>query len=140
MNMEITQEDINKLRNMLEIYKEIVNTSKSFATRRKSIYKPQVSIHQTVDYITVMAKIPGLEKSDDIKIVLNGNILQLNGMMSGSMHNSMAVKTIPFSRVVLLPSYIKQDEVSATYKKDILEIRLIKDKNVLSKEVRVNFL
>lgn len=139
MDVDITKEDIDKLKNMFEIYKELVNNSSPIEKRGKSFYKPPVSIQQTGDIFTVIAKIPGLKKDDNVKVILSGNILHLSGIKKVKKNDDFSFKQIPFSRVVLLPSYAKQDEVTATYKKDILEIRLIKDKSNFKKEISVDF-
>ena len=140
MDVDITKDDINKLRTIFEIYKELFGNPNSIAKKRKIFYKPPVSIQQTNDIISVMATIPELKKDDNVKVVLNGNVLHLSGVKKVSGNDGFSFKPVPFTRVVLLPSHVKQNEITATYQKGILEIRLIKDKSILPKEVKVNFL
>lgn len=142
MNNDFTKEDINNLKHLLEIYKEMVEKKNPIFKRRTSQYKPQVSLHQTADQLTVIAKIPGIEKNYDVRIILDGNILRLSGFTYANKKTGHAVNPIPFSRIVTLPSNIKQGQATATYEKDTLKIRLSRDNNkaAYQYEVKVNFL
>lgn len=88
---------------------------------------------------------PGLEKKEDVDIHLDRNVLTI----SGTIQRSKEVKEEEmhrrerfvgrFHRAVALPANVKEEEVSATYKNGVLEIRIPKQIENSKKKIDIQF-
>jgi HSP20 family protein len=107
-----------------------------------SISQPVVDVFDEKDDIVVKAELPGLSK-DQIEVNLTGTTLTI----SGEKNKEEEIKEKDyyycersqgsFSRSVVLPSEVKTDQVKASMKDGVLEIRLPKTEEAKKKTVSV---
>ncbi|AHD06947.1 Hsp20/alpha crystallin family protein [Paenibacillus larvae] len=93
---------------------------------------PRTDVYETEKEVVVICEMPGLEKKEDIHIDVSGNRLDI----AGTFHSTTEVKeeemhrkerfTGHFQRSVLLPAQVKNEGITASYKKGILEVRMPK--------------
>jgi HSP20 family protein len=106
-------------------------------------WNPLVDIAETKDDIVVKAEIPGMKK-DDIKIVIQDNILTLKGerqeekQEKDKRYHRVERSYGSFERSFSLPVSVKVDKVKADYKDGVLTITLPKAEEAKPKEVSVN--
>ena len=113
---------------------------------RNSMLGPhRFDVYETENEVVVSCEIPGLEKKEDIRIDVEGNVLSV----SGTVNRTHEVKEEQmhrrerfygrFQRSVTLPAEVDEEGVSATYKNGILEIRLPKAKPQSRRQIDVQF-
>lgn len=105
----------------------------------------KIDVMETENEIVAMCDLPGLEKKTDVNIDIQNNILTI----SGSINRSMETKqenfhrqerfSGRFQRSVTLPSPVDQENVKATYKNGVLEIRMPKLMNNDRKKIDIEF-
>ncbi|MDY0406450.1 Hsp20/alpha crystallin family protein [Virgibacillus sp. 179-BFC.A HS] len=105
----------------------------------------RADVHETDQEVVATFDVPGLEKKDDIQIEVNNNVLKL----SGTIHKSSEIKEEDmyrkeryqgkFSRMLELPAAVSDEDVKATYKNGVLEVRMPKTKNESTKKIDVDF-
>ncbi|MDN5294456.1 MAG: hypothetical protein PWQ91_243 [Eubacteriales bacterium] len=105
---------------------------------------PRIDMYETEKEIVVKAELPGIEDKNNIEISVSEDTLSISGKYS----ESKEVKkenyyhseryTGSFARTIPLPVEIKPDEVKATYKNGILEIRMPKADKGKGKRIKVD--
>jgi HSP20 family protein len=105
----------------------------------------RIDVYETENEVVASCEIPGLEKKDDVQIHVDNNVLTI----SGSINKTHEVKEDQihrqerfygrFQRSVTLPAAVNEDEVTATYKNGVLEIRMPKIKPPEKKRIDVQF-
>jgi len=78
------------------------------------VREPIVDVFDEGDHIRVLAEMPGVNEAD-IKREVKGDILTLS-----------TEDDRKYQKEVLLPASVKEDDVKATYKNGVLELRLTK--------------
>jgi HSP20 family protein len=106
---------------------------------------PKIDIHETEQEVVATCSLPGIEKSEDINIDVNNNVLTI----SGSIQRSNEVKDDQFhrkeryigrfDRSVRLNTPVTNEGVQASYKNGLLEIRLPKQKEAIRKQINIEF-
>lgn len=96
----------------------------------KGFGMPSIDLYETKNEIIARCDLPGLESKDDVQIDIADNILTI----SGSLRRSAESKEEnlyrqerfygSFHRSVTLPARISTEDVKATYKNGVLEIRM----------------
>lgn len=105
----------------------------------------RVDVRENANEVIVSAEIPGLEKKEDIKIVVHDDHLHLSGTILQAKEekgeNTFRSERYygRFSRNVPLPSPVEEHGAKANYKNGILEIRLPKAKVESGRQIEVNF-
>jgi HSP20 family protein len=106
-------------------------------------WSPLVDITETKDDIIVNAEVPGMKK-DDIKIVIQDNVLTLKGERQKEKeekekkYHRVERSYGTFERSFSLPVSIQVDQVKADYKEGVLTIHLPKAEEAKPKEVSIN--
>jgi HSP20 family protein len=116
-----------------------------FNQSETSIGFPMIDIHETEQEVVATCSLPGVEKSEDINIDVNNNILTI----SGSIQRSNEVKEDQFhrkeryvgrfERSIRLNTQVSDENVQASYKSGVLEIRLPKLKEETKKQINIEF-
>jgi HSP20 family protein len=106
-------------------------------------WTPAVDMHETDDGFVIKAELPGVAK-DDVSIDVHQHTLTLRGQRT---HES-AVKNERYHRVertygtfqrsFVLPAMVDQENVQATYKDGVLELRLPKSEAAKPKRIAIN--
>jgi HSP20 family protein len=105
----------------------------------------RVDVHETPAEVIVEAEIPGLDKKEDINIVVHDNHLHLSGTIQRtSAYNEQNVHRTErfygqFSRTIPLPATVDEASAKATYRNGILEVRMTKNKKHIGQRVDVEF-
>ena len=92
---------------------------------------PSVDVAETDDEVTVTADLPGLDEKD-IKVTLDGDMLTLHGerkqereeKKKNYYRSERSYGT--FTRSIALPEGVDYDNVKATFKKGVLNVRIAK--------------
>ncbi|BBU40596.1 MAG: Hsp20/alpha crystallin family protein [Bacillaceae bacterium] len=135
--------EINQFRrNMNRVFSE---SFPHFFENFETMNTPRLDIHETANEVIVTCDLPGLEKKEDVDIHLDRNVLTI----SGTIQRSKEVKEEEmhrrerfvgrFHRAVALPANVKEEEVSATYKNGVLEIRIPKQTENNKKKIDIQF-
>lgn len=92
----------------------------------------KVDVHETATEVIATCDIPSLEKDDDIQINVEQNMLNIRGFINttteikeGNMFRQERYAG-GFDRSILLPSPVSKDDVKATYRNGVLEVRMQK--------------
>ena len=103
---------------------------------------PSLDISEGRKKITVKAEIPGMEK-DDIEVTVHGRTLTVRGEKSEETaeederryHRERRYGA--FHRTVELPAEVDPENVSATYKRGVLEVTLRKTRESAPRKIRI---
>ncbi len=110
--------------------------------RPLSIRMPSIDVYEEKDSVVVKAELPGMTK-EDIEVNLEGENLTIKGEkkedteVKEDNYYRRERSYGSFLRTVALPSEVKQDEVKASFKDGILEIRMPKTEAAKKKSVSV---
>lgn len=104
---------------------------------------PLVDLYEDGENIVVKTELPGMKK-EDIHLSLDGDTLTIKGKRN--MEREIKKRNYyyaerfygNFSRRVYLPSKVKREGVTASYKDGVLEIILPKEKEDSSKEIKIS--
>jgi HSP20 family protein len=105
-------------------------------------WTPPVDIFETEDALVMKAELPGFTK-DDISIELKENALTLRGERKHEMENKEENYHRrervygAFQRSFMLPTTVDQNNVQATYKDGVLELRLPKVEAAKPKRISI---
>ncbi len=112
------------------------------STLTEGVWAPLLDIYETKDHVVLKAELPGM-KLEDIDITIVGDILTLKGERKREEEvkeeNYYRVERAygAFHRSIPLPSVVDTDQVKATYKDGVLEIKLPKKEETKTREVKV---
>jgi HSP20 family protein len=92
---------------------------------------PLCNIYETTQEICCVFALPGLQRTEDVEVLVEFSKLIIRGKLSFVMDtytlNKEEFSLGDFKREIHLPSRVKQDPVQAFYKKGLLIIRMLKD-------------
>lgn len=107
---------------------------------------PRVDVYETAEDVVVQCEIPGLEKQDDVSITVDDNQLTIAGVIKRQTEMTDDRNLYRqerfygrFSRTLTLPAPVQEENVRATYKNGILEIRLPKAKSDRGRRIPIEF-
>jgi HSP20 family protein len=106
-------------------------------------WAPEVDIQETGKEVVVSASLPGMEKKDitvdvtDESVTLRGERRMEEGQ-AGRGYFSIEQAYGSFYRSVRLPTAVKSDEATATYKDGVLRVSLPKQKETTVRTVKVD--
>lgn len=92
--------------------------------------RPSLNLHETTDAFLVQAELPGVSEKD-LKVELKKNVLTISGELRRSKPEEGQSRLVElregnFLRAMALPAPVQAEQVRATMKNGILEIRLPK--------------
>lgn len=95
-------------------------------------WKPQMDIYETVDEITILAEIAGVQK-EDLEVEIDSKAVKIQGFRSempvkNATYRLAEIQYGRFERILFLPAMIDTEKVSATYCNGFLKIQLAKAK------------
>ncbi len=98
----------------------------------KQTFKPLMDVYETPEEIIVLAAVAGVDK-DEIELEVNTRAIRISGHRrapdfadKNSRYCLAEMQQGQFERVLILPSPINTDEVSATYSNGLLQVRMTK--------------
>jgi HSP20 family protein len=106
------------------------------------VWAPPVDIRETDDAVILKAELPGFSK-DDVHIELHNNRLTLRGErkheaeVKEEQYHRRERAYGSFQRAFLLPATIDQEQVTASFKNGILELRLPKSETAKPKRIAI---
>lgn len=104
---------------------------------------PSLDVIDEKDHLLVKVELPGLAKSD-IKVSVEDKYLSIRGekKQDKNLKQEDYLKTErhygQFVRTIELPTYVDVDKAKATFKSGILELRLLKKKECLPKQIDID--
>ncbi|HOB34756.1 MAG: Hsp20/alpha crystallin family protein [Firmicutes bacterium] len=111
----------------------------------QSFNTPRVDLFETDSELVAVCEIPGIEKKEDIHVDVSDNVL----IISGSVRRWGEVKDDAFhrreryaghfTRSVGLPMPVKGDEIKATYRNGLLEVRMPKAEQTATRRIDIEF-
>jgi HSP20 family protein len=111
-------------------------------TRRMGL-TPAIDLSETKDDIIVKVEIPGID-SKDIDISLSGNVLGIKGekrqekVDKDEDFHRVERSYGSFSRSVKLPCEVEEKEITATYERGVLNVRLPKCEPSKPKRIKID--
>lgn len=106
------------------------------------VWAPAIDIYETKDDVVVKAELPGMNK-EDIKINIVDNSLVIEGEkkqekeVKEENYYRVERRYGAFRRAIEIPVPVKTENVEATYKDGVLEIKLPKKEEAKPKEIEV---
>lgn len=106
-------------------------------------WNPSVDLSDSDNELLVRADIPGMKK-DAIKVSIQGDLLSIKGEKEIENEAGKESRFISerlygtFNRTIQLPSEVDQDNVCATYKDGVLELRLSKREEARTKHIDID--
>lgn len=94
-------------------------------------WKPAMDIYETKDEIIILAEVAGVSK-DKIDIEVNSKAIKISGCrnevpkMESCNYRLAEIQYGSFERILILPAFIDQDNVDASFQDGFLKIRLVK--------------
>lgn len=105
----------------------------------------KVDVYETATEVIATCDIPGLEKDDDIQINVEQNMLSIRGYVNtstevneGNLYRQERYAG-SFYRSIFLPSPVSRDDVKATYRNGVLEIRMQKTAQSNVQNIDIDF-
>ena len=105
----------------------------------------RVDVKETQTDVIVAAEIPGLEKKEDVNIVVHNNHLHISGKIEHvdeqkdeNIHRTERFYG-QFSRTIPLPTSVEETGASASYRNGILEVRIPKSKQQIGHKIDLDF-
>lgn len=104
---------------------------------------PNIDLYDDGEDLVAKAEIPGVNEKD-IEVSLEGRILSIKGEKKfengDKKDNFYRIERSygSFSRSFRLPADVKTDEVKASYKDGVLEIRMSREEKVKPKKIKIN--
>ncbi|HHY59169.1 MAG TPA: Hsp20/alpha crystallin family protein [Clostridia bacterium] len=105
----------------------------------------RIDVYETPEEVIVTAELPGLERKEDVQIDVEGTQLTI----SGQIRRGQEIKREQFyrqeryigqfRRTITLPATVKEDEIKATYRNGILEIRMPKENPGRRRTIDIEF-
>ena len=104
---------------------------------------PSIDVYDSGNEVLVKADVPGL-KTDEIDVSIYNNVLTIKG--EKKRENEVSDKNYirserfygSFSRSVQLPSEVDQNNVSASYKNGVLELKIPKKEEAKTKHINID--
>lgn len=133
---------LNLQNEMNRLFSDYFASSPERSEEDTPLWHPFVDIAETDDDIIVTAELPGMKK-EDIKIIVQDNVLTLQGEKKGESEdkkrNYHRVERIygSFIRNFRLPSSVVIDKINAEYKDGVLNVVLPKSEEAKPKEVNI---
>jgi HSP20 family protein len=113
-----------------------------FRTEEMEVAAPAVDLYEEKDDIVVKAELPGMDK-DNIEVNLTDHTLTIKGEKKKEEEDkkenyySSERSYGSFVRTLELPKDVHTDQVKASFKNGLLEVRLPKTEEAKAKEVKV---
>lgn len=101
-----------------------------------SIRMPSLDVYEEKDTVVVKAELPGMKK-EEVEINLAGETLTIKGEKKEDDYYRRERSYGSFLRSVALPCEVKNDEIKASFKDGVLEIRMPKTEEAKKKSVSV---
>ncbi len=114
-------------RNMGEMFQSM---NPIFTLNERS-WKPQVDIYETPEEIILLSELAGVDK-DELELEVNSSALKISGKRRFAFSKESTsyclaeIQYGTFERILVLPSPIDTDVVSASFSNGILQIRMAK--------------
>jgi HSP20 family protein len=119
------------------------DADRSPAQLSKSTWYPAVDVLEANDGYLIRAELPGMKK-EDINVELKKGTLVLSGerkadtLADGVKYRHAERLAAKFWRSFSLPETIKQDNIEATYKDGVLEVRIPKAEEAKPRQIAIN--
>jgi len=136
--------DLGAFRNEMEQLFDSFFTNRPFysAPDAESLMAPPVDVEETSEGYVFRADLPGMTEKD-VKVSLVGDTLTLRGerkreseTQSGNVHRTERLFGA-FERTFTLPAPVRGDQVKASYRNGVLEIRVPKAEEARVREIEV---
>ncbi|PYI53406.1 Hsp20/alpha crystallin family protein [Paenibacillus flagellatus] len=134
-NLDGFKRDLDRLFNDFPAF---VRGEQQFGAHRIDVYETDTEVVATCD-------LPGLEKKEDVDIDVRGNVLTVSGTLTRThevqeerMHRQERFYG-RFQRSVELPAAVDDDNVKASYRNGVLEIRMAKLQPPPRKKIDIDF-
>lgn len=136
----------SRTRNLVDFRDEMDRLLDTFLTTRPvatpNAWVPAVDVEETSDGFVFRADLPGVE-SKDVKVSLTADVLTIRGerkretkSTEGDVHRTERVFG-SFERSFTLPSPVRGDQVKATVRDGVLEVRVPKAEEARVREIEV---
>ena len=111
--------------------------------REEKAWSPAVDVSENESGLLVKAELPGMAQ-DDVEVDVDDNVLTLKGEKKQEhkeeKENYLRVERSygSFQRSFVLPSWVKQDDITASFKDGVLEVTLPKAEDHQPKSIPIS--
>lgn len=108
----------------------------------KEEFSPAVDLYEEGNNVIVKAELPGMKK-EDVEISLTEDTITISGEKKSEQkvekkdYYRYESSYGSFCRTISLPSDVKQDQVKASFRDGILEVRMPKTEEARKKEIKI---
>ena len=127
---------------MDQLFDSFLGNRPFYANAAPELISPPVDVEETAEGYVFRADLPGMVEKD-VKVSLTGDTLTLRGerkreseSQQGNVHRSERVFGA-FERTFTLPAPVRGDQVKASYRNGVLEIRVPKAEEARVREIEV---
>lgn len=120
-------------RELERLFDDFLKSGQATSSVDANIWHPSADVYETVDSFIIKMEIAGLDPDEDIKILLKGKLLEVQGQRRDrdgtkkEHYHQAEVSYGPFRREILLPEELDEGTTSqANYQNGFLEIVLPK--------------
>jgi HSP20 family protein len=135
------EEEIDEFQKKVREFMDSMFQTSSFPLMISKHFLPAVDVFETEEELIVVMDIAGL-KREDIQVTLKDNVLKIYGNRSPHLgsckYHQMEINYGPFERLLHIPISVDTQNMSATYKDGLLEIKLTKKKMKVIKDIQVS--
>ena len=106
-------------------------------------FAPEIDLAEEGDHYILTADLPGIRK-EDLNISVTGSVLTLKGERKDELEKKgknfyhLERSLGQFQRIVEFPTEVNADEIKASYKDGILELRVPKSESAKPKQIKVD--
>src|SRR6478735_7814419 len=125
-------EGVNRIQSRInELFEDTFGRTRAQQSAATGVWYPPVDILESKDSYLIRAELPGM-RNEDLKTEVNEGILTLSGERkfdepaNGVEYHRVERVTGKFSRSFYLPQTVKHDDIKATYRDGILEVKVPK--------------
>ena len=137
-------EGVNRIQSRInELFEDALGRTRAQQSAAAGVWYPPVDILESKDSYLIRAELPGLRK-EDLKTEVNEGILTLSGERKfeepadGVEYHRVERVTGKFSRSFYLPQTVKHDDIKATYRDGILEVRVPKAEEAKPRQIAIS--
>lgn len=127
---------------MDQLFDSFLGNRPFYSSAAADLITPPVDVEETAEGYVFRADLPGMTEKD-VKVSLTGDTLTLRGERkresetnSGNVHRTERVFGA-FERTFTLPAPVRGDQVKASYRNGVLEIRVPKAEEARVREIEV---
>jgi HSP20 family protein len=132
-------EGVNRVQSRInELFEDTFGRTRAQQSAATGVWYPPVDILESKDSYLIRAELPGM-RIEDLKTEVNEGILTVSGERKfDEPANGVERVAGKFSRSFYLPQTVKHDDIKATYRDGILEVKVPKADEAKPRQIAIS--